>query len=268
MMDVTAERCCCDRVDEKSNGYDLCPQQIGLSPKCIGRLDSLDIFRREIDSTSTVCSKETGSVQDDTAFDGIGDTPFKNVLITVTNAAGDIVGIRFTDSGGNFVFPNLPAGTCTVTQTNSEGYVDVSDTYGDNDSIITVLLGAGVDSTGNIFVDATTLSPIIVLSSISGSVQEDTNNDIMVGDVPLENSLPTLETIVRLFVQLYGSFLCRTRIRRTALLHYCWYCTVYSERGLLEFQSVVIVAIKLAYCRSGGCLFSWLFLLFVLDDSF
>ena len=130
-----------------------------------------------------------------------------------------------TDSKGEYLFVDLPAGVYSVTETNLAGFSDVSDVDGVNDNKVVVSLTfANLNSTENNFVDergsvvvpapssglsespstspsvstrpsfsssSSSSSSIAVLGSISGSVLEDVDNDND-GDVGIAGVLMTL----------------------------------------------------------------------------
>ena len=162
----------------------------------------------------------SGTVLEDVDNNDTGDVGIPNVTITLLDSTGTPVATTTTDSAGNFVFNDVPMGSYTLVETNLPNYLDVSDTDGPNDNMISVTLSAGgvVNSTGNVFVDelvssapsisvepssTPTVSPfptntgvpsasptVGVLGSISGNVKEDLDNDdtgdVGIGGVKVE----------------------------------------------------------------------------------
>jgi len=92
-----------------------------------------------------------------------------NVVLILRDESGMVVATTLTDSDGNYVFADVPSGTYTVTETNVANYVDVSDSDGANDSTISVILGAGTNSTGNMFVDEVFSAASSATPSVSGA---------------------------------------------------------------------------------------------------
>ena len=64
-----------------------------------------------------------------------------------------VVGATMTDSEGDYLLSDLPAGVFSLTETKVANYMDVSDIQGEKDSMIVVTLGVGDSSTGNSFID-------------------------------------------------------------------------------------------------------------------
>ncbi|KAI2496384.1 oxidoreductase [Fragilaria crotonensis] len=121
----------------------------------------------------------SGNVKSDDNNDNIGDTNLAGVLITLLDKNLDPIATTLTDSSGNYVFNDIPAGDYFVKESNLPGYLDVSDVDGGNPNLISVSLAGGEDSTGNDFVDEPA-------RRIDGSVLEDTNND-NAGEEPIAN---------------------------------------------------------------------------------
>ena len=85
------------------------------------------------------------------------------------NKNGDVIATTLTDSMGDYVFYDLPAGTYTVTETNlGDVPLDVKDIDGGDANVISVILGGGDNSTGNDFVDEKFVPGV---GSISGTVK-------------------------------------------------------------------------------------------------
>ena len=64
-----------------------------------------------------------------------------------------VVGATMTDSEGDYLLSDLPAGVFSPTEAKLANYMDVSDIQGEKDSMIVVTLGVGDSSTGNSFID-------------------------------------------------------------------------------------------------------------------
>ena len=125
----------------------------------------------------------SGSVYSDPNNDGTfntadGDSPIEGVevILTGTDLSGNTYNlITTTDANGDYIFPDLPAGNYTVTETQPTGFDDGIDTPGTlavsagNDSF-DVTLGSGDNSIDNDFYE-------IPDSSIAGTVYEDLNNN-------------------------------------------------------------------------------------------
>jgi hypothetical protein len=67
--------------------------------------------------------------------------------------------ITNTNAGGFFTFSALVPGAYVIYETDLNGYVSTADSYGANDSQITVNLVAGTTSTSNIFLDTLVATP-------------------------------------------------------------------------------------------------------------
>lgn len=112
-----------------------------------------------------------GQVTEDEDNDNLGDSPLSDVVISLLDESGTLVATTSTDSNGAYIFVDVPQGTYTVTETNPEDYLDVSDIDGgDPNAIAVVVVGEQLNSTGNDFVDE-------VCREISGTVSEDVDND-------------------------------------------------------------------------------------------
>ena len=81
------------------------------------------------------------------------DMNVSDVLIALSDSSGMVVGATMTDSEGDYLFSDLPAGVFSPTEAKLANYMDVSDIQGEKDSMIVVTLGVGDSSTGNGFVD-------------------------------------------------------------------------------------------------------------------
>ena len=120
-----------------------------------------------------------------------GTNPIPGTIITLKNAAGDILAVIPTLLDGSYVFPNLPDGVYTVNETNPVGVTGGSDVDGGNPDLITVTL-AGVNIPGRSFVD---LIPAPSLHALSGTVYKDgpaNNNTFDALDLPVANATITL----------------------------------------------------------------------------
>jgi len=104
----------------------------------------------------------TGSVLEDTNKDGKGDTPIKNVTLTLYDANGVKVATTVTDANGEYHFDSLPPGDYTIKETQPSGYVDVSENEGGNDNdqpndgvvnSIKATVSPGETDSGNDFVE-------------------------------------------------------------------------------------------------------------------
>lgn len=108
---------------------------------------------------------------------GIADA---TVTLTGTNDLGPIAPIsRKTDANGFYEFPNLRAGTYTVTEIQPEGFLDGKETRGNvvpipgsvgTDMIDQIAIGNGVSATQNNFGE-------LIPGSIDGVVYQDTNQN-------------------------------------------------------------------------------------------
>jgi uncharacterized protein (DUF2141 family) len=115
--------------------------------------------------TGTVYNDQNGSGSFDT-----GEPGLSGVTVTLRNGAV-IVATTTTDSGGNYSFTNLVAGTYSVTETDPAGFTSTGDTQAPNDNTISsIVLAAGATSAGNNFFD---WQP----ATVSGSVYNDLNGD-------------------------------------------------------------------------------------------
>ena len=94
------------------------------------------------------------------------------------NKNGDVIATTLTDTLGDYVFYDLPAGTYTVTETNlGDVPLDVKDIDGGDANVISVILGGGENSTGNDYVDEK-------CRKVMGSVKEDLDDNNS-GDAPV-----------------------------------------------------------------------------------
>ena len=126
----------------------------------------------------------SGTVFEDIDGDGVGDDPIEGVIITLLDDMGNVIATDTTDANGDYEFEDLVPGIYTVTEMDPDGYTSVNDSDGGDPNSIEVILTSTASSTGNDFVDE---QP----GTISGIVQEDTNNDDL-GDTPIEGVVITL----------------------------------------------------------------------------
>ncbi len=126
----------------------------------------------------------SGSVFEDANNDGIQDAGEAGIVgvevtLTGTDALGNPVSLTTTtDANGDYTFDNLLGGDYTINETQPAGYADGVDTAGTeggdatsvNDEISGITLPDGTHAAGYDFGE-------IALSSISGTVYEDLNND-------------------------------------------------------------------------------------------
>ncbi len=152
--------------------------QINLGP---GQTEYAEFVDRELSAIQV-------SVSEDTNGDTIGDQALQGVTITLYNSSSSSSPIRGTTApNGVVTFPNLPAGTYTVEETDLSGYESVSDSQGNlTDNRVQINLGPGQTEYAE-FVDRE-------LSAIQVSVSEDTNGDT-IGDQALQG----------VTISLYGS---------------------------------------------------------------
>ena len=87
----------------------------------------------------------SGNVSEDKNNDDIGDDELGGCFDRSQNKNGDVIATTLTDSMGDYVFYDLPAGTYTVTETNlGDVPLDVKDVDGGDANVISVILGGGV----------------------------------------------------------------------------------------------------------------------------
>jgi len=121
----------------------------------------------------------SGNVGEDIDNNDTADQPIPGVTINLFNSSGQLLATTTTDSNGDYIFPELPAGDYVVEEIQPPLYSDVSEGNpfpSPNpptfvlDNLIPVTLSPGEISTDNNFVEE-------LLGSISGNVGEDVNND-------------------------------------------------------------------------------------------
>lgn len=106
-----------------------------------------------------------GTVTEDVNNDDIGDDPLSNVMLTLMDPSGIVVGTTLTDSNGNYEFCGLPAGTYSIVETNPPTYTDISDSDGANDNTILVTVTADENSVGNDYTDEIPSAPVAPVHS-------------------------------------------------------------------------------------------------------
>ena len=117
-----------------------------------------------------------GVVFDDTNGNGVQDGLEAGVVGAAVTLSGTESGTDTTDSTGAYNFPNLSAGSYTITETQPVGYDDGTDAAGPNggtvgnDVVSSISLGPGVNAGGYTFGEA-------VAASISGAVYDDYDAD-------------------------------------------------------------------------------------------
>ena len=131
------------------------------------------------ETTSSVSGSVFEDLNNDGQFD-VGETPIEGVEIVLagTDVNGTpVVATTATAADGSYEFDGLLEGTYAVTETQPLTHIDGMDDAGSeggddsvDDIISAIPLGAGVDAVEYDFGE-------IQLSSISGTVFEDTNND-------------------------------------------------------------------------------------------
>ncbi len=81
------------------------------------------------------------------------DSGIAGVTIRLYNSGNTLIATTTTNTGGFYTFDTLSPGTYTIRETDPVGYVSTADSSGANDNQITVVLSAGSNSIGNIFLD-------------------------------------------------------------------------------------------------------------------
>jgi len=133
----------------------------------------------------------SGSIISDAVFvdadaDGVQDTNepgIAGVTVQLTNNAGEIIATTTTDENGHYIFGGLPAGTYSVTVTDTrnilKGLVPVSDADGNNDLVSMVT----VDGTEDNILQDFGFAPTAHLPNqgiIGNTIFIDTNNDFAI----------------------------------------------------------------------------------------
>ena len=147
---------------------------IGTAPPAA---DTANPSRETSQSPNILLGSICGRVTEDIDNNNSGDMAIPSVTINLIDSRGGVVASVLTDSDGKYCFYDLPIGKYVVTETNLDGFTDVSDIDGPPLNSIAVDLATKSNSTGNDFVDER-------LRQIIGQVLEDTNNDNR-GDKPL-----------------------------------------------------------------------------------
>ena len=78
---------------------------------------------------------------EDVDDDNDGDDDLSGVFVTLSDESGTTVATTLTDSEGNYVFYDAPAGDYTVSGTDPVDLVSVSDIDGCDKNAITVTIG-------------------------------------------------------------------------------------------------------------------------------
>ena len=126
-----------------------------------------------------------GNVSQDNDNDGDGEENLSGITITLEDSAGNVL-TTTTDGDGNYLFEDVTPGDYTITQTNDDDFVDVTDVQGnEDDSTIEVTVSASQNVTAQDFVDE-------IPASIAGNVSRDDNNDDA-GDTNLSGITVTLD---------------------------------------------------------------------------
>jgi len=128
----------------------------------------------------------SGNVEEDTNNDTNNDdfpeSTICDVIIRLLDGNFEVVATTLTNSNGEYVLYDLPDGRYIVIETDSPGYVSVSDVSRENDNRIPDIdLGSGENVTGKDFVDEQ-------LKTINGWIKDDVENDGL-PDEDLEGSL-------------------------------------------------------------------------------
>jgi large repetitive protein len=142
----------------------------------------------------------SGFVYHDIDNDGLKDAAepgIAGVVITLNGStvSGPVNLNTVTVAGGGYLFPNLPAGTYSISETQPLGWTDGKDTIGTpgglvgNDVFSNIVLNPGVNGANNNFGE---LQPFG--TSLSGSVYLDANDDGIfgIGELGITNVLITL----------------------------------------------------------------------------
>ncbi|MEM7395928.1 MAG: SdrD B-like domain-containing protein, partial [Verrucomicrobiota bacterium] len=116
----------------------------------------------------------SGSVFEDENADGVFDPEDTNglagVVVTLSDSNRNPVATNLTDGAGLYTFTNVLPGTWYLAETDPAGFISTGDRDGTNDNEITVVLGLGMSSAGNDFLDT---QP----GSLSGLVLDDQDAD-------------------------------------------------------------------------------------------
>ncbi len=113
---------------------------------------------------ASVSGRVWRDIDRDGAIDA-GEVGIPNVTISLTDtSSGTVVRTTTTDANGNYTFPDLPAATYTITETQPSGFGSTTP-----DSIANIALAAGSSSSGHNFGEST--------GSLSGSVFFDRNGN-------------------------------------------------------------------------------------------
>ncbi len=137
-----------------------------------------------------------------------GDTPI-TTTVNLVDDNGVVVATTTTDGTGAYSFANIPAGNYTVVETQPAGYLDATETAGNNATIpvatndrIAVTVTPGSSSTNNNFGE---LAPSPIPASISGMVFADLDK---AGD--LDASDPGIGGVTVILLNAVGTEVSRT----------------------------------------------------------
>jgi large repetitive protein len=130
----------------------------------------------------------SGTVFRDRARDGVlsaGDPGVEGVTVQLLDSTGNVVATAVTGPSGTYEFPDVPAGTYTIVETQPGLYDDGADVAGNGGTVaandrISVTVAGGQTSAGNNF------GEIAKPGTIAGRVFVDQNNNATLDTVPLE----------------------------------------------------------------------------------
>ncbi len=83
--------------------------------------------------------KLAGQVYKDTSGDQLGDTPMAGISVSVTDGSGMVM-TTLTDESGSYSF-HVAVGNYTINQNDKKDYSSISDVSGENDNIISGIIG-------------------------------------------------------------------------------------------------------------------------------
>jgi serine-aspartate repeat-containing protein C/D/E len=146
----------------------------------------------------------TGGVFNDANGNGVldaGEGPLANVVVSLRDAANNVVATTQTNVAGAFTFGAVPGGVYTLTETDPAGYVSVLAVAGfggqvvDPNTIRLTTVDGVVTYASNTFLDRQVTPPNPGPNSISGVVVNDLNGNRLVdpGEPPLAGAVVTLQ---------------------------------------------------------------------------